>query len=473
MYNHPSTRKSQYAEQLLPRWGGWEGLYYDDAGQRMYKITLNNILSRTNALGNNVLEVEKLMLYPNGYININQDGNYTKHYYADALRIASKIGSGKSGLNLCSDAMVVNNAYPGYLGGRIAMQHEEMKEELMELVPGSEYIADITPSPYPNFCHIGSGGYEPDLFFYHPDHLGSTGMVTDINATITQGFLYAPFGEIMTEYNPGWQADRIPKYSFNAKELDEENGMYYYSARYYDPNGTFISRDPMFEKYFWLSPYAYCANNPLRYVDPTGMSTELGDYYGTDGTWLFNDGTKDNKVYVKDDEGSKFIGPAGNFSEVDITNDELNLRASLSTLKQAEAGRSNSPLDYNSWNNGAVFTNDSYSKNSDAYSTHPGKNPASGSSAAGAYQFLERFYNQSDFSPINQDKAAVKNMTTASYNAALSGDMSTFKSTTSGRWTSLNHWSSSKLQTVFQQYRANELQGKSNIAAPIGTLLRK
>ena len=37
-------------------------------------------------------------------------------------------------------------------------------------------------------------------------------------------------------------------YAFNAKELDEENGMYYYSARYYAPP-TFISRDPLFEKY--------------------------------------------------------------------------------------------------------------------------------------------------------------------------------------------------------------------------------
>ncbi len=82
--------------------------------------------------------------------------------------------------------------------------------------------------------------------------------------------LYAPFGEIMTEYNPGWQSGVIPKYSFNAKELDEENGMYYYSARYYDPKGTFISRDPMFEKYFWSSPYAYCLNNPVKYIDPDG-----------------------------------------------------------------------------------------------------------------------------------------------------------------------------------------------------------
>ena len=61
----------------------------------------------------------------------------------------------------------------------------------------------------------------------------------------------------------------LPKYSFNAKELDEETGMYYYEARYYKPP-VFTSRDPMFEKYFWMTPYAYCAKNPVKYVDPTG-----------------------------------------------------------------------------------------------------------------------------------------------------------------------------------------------------------
>ena len=211
------------------------------------------------------------MFYPNGYMNMDQSGEYTKHYYADALRIASKIGSGFS-QNLCDEAnQIGDDIDPNYLEDRRDKQYDEMMEELTELINGNQ-ITDINPIPYPeaNLCNLSGSGIETALFFYHPDHLGSTGMVTNNSSNITQGMLYAPFGEIICDYNPTFHDSPMPNYAFNAKELDEENNMYYYSARYYAPP-TFISRDPLFERNPWMSPYAYCSNQPINKTDPSGM----------------------------------------------------------------------------------------------------------------------------------------------------------------------------------------------------------
>jgi RHS repeat-associated protein len=91
---------------------------------------------------------------------------------------------------------------------------------------------------------------------------------------------------------------------FNGKELDEENGMYYYSARYYNPP-TFISRDPLFEKYPSVSPYAYCANNPLKYIDPTGMEVEDAELYKTDknGNYINAKQVKAFEAFMNTKEG--------------------------------------------------------------------------------------------------------------------------------------------------------------------------
>jgi len=66
-------------------------------------------------------------------------------------------------------------------------------------------------------------------------------------------------------------------YKFSGKELDEEIGLewYYFGARYYDPEiGRFLSVDPHARSYPSLTPYHYVENNPLRYIDRTGMDGE-------------------------------------------------------------------------------------------------------------------------------------------------------------------------------------------------------
>ena len=170
------------------------------------------------------------------------------------------------------------------------------------------------------------------------DSFGSTAFVTDQNQNITQGFLYAPFGEITTEYNATFGNNILPKYSFNAKELDEETGMYYYEARYYKPP-VFTSRDPMFEKYFWMTPYAYCANNPVKYVDPTGKVIPFPVWaigaaleYGFQVYDNYKDGKTGYDAWVKDIDFTDVIAsaliPSGKY-KVAVTMFEETLKATV------------------------------------------------------------------------------------------------------------------------------------------------
>jgi RHS repeat-associated protein len=80
-----------------------------------------------------------------------------------------------------------------------------------------------------------------------------------------------PFGETMAQ-QLGSNYYNSP-FKFNGKELDEETGFYYYGARYYDPKiSIWLSVDPLAEEFPEWSPYSFCFNNPLSFIDPDGMA---------------------------------------------------------------------------------------------------------------------------------------------------------------------------------------------------------
>ena len=229
---------------------------YNAANTRTYKLSLYNTNLWINGQQQPLnMQLQNAMFYPNTYLNFDAFGNYTKHYYNGMERVASRLGDNNT--TIAIDNMLENR--------KLSLE-ERVRNEIQELISEP---TQVDMPPMLDILNLQPTGTPNDIYYYHPNHLGSTSFVTDQNQTITQGFLYAPFGEITTEYNINFGNNVIPKYSFNAKELDEENGMYYYEARYYKPP-VFTSRDPLFEKYFWMSPYAYCANNPVKYVDPTG-----------------------------------------------------------------------------------------------------------------------------------------------------------------------------------------------------------
>lgn len=105
--------------------------------------------------------------------------------------------------------------------------------------------------------------------YFHKDHLGSSTVITDANGVEVEATAYMPFGT--TRSHTGTDTTN---YKFTDQELDPESGLYNYGARLYDPViGRFISADsivPDFSSPQALNRYAYCLNNPLIFVDPTG-----------------------------------------------------------------------------------------------------------------------------------------------------------------------------------------------------------
>ena len=108
-------------------------------------------------------------------------------------------------------------------------------------------------------------------FYYHPDHLGSSSYITNLDGEVSQHIEYVPFGELfIEERNNTWNTP----YLFNAKEFDEDTGLYYYGARYYEPRlSLWMSTDPLQEKFVDASPYVYCLQNPIIILDYNGADT--------------------------------------------------------------------------------------------------------------------------------------------------------------------------------------------------------
>ena len=126
---------------------------------------------------------------------------------------------------------------------------------------------------YAKAARLGSTTYGFSPYYYNKDHLGNIREVVNMGGTVEQVTNYYPFGAPYADPNAVMGAT-VQSYKYNGKELDRMHGLdtYDYGARQYDPILARWDRvDPLCEKYYGVSPYAYCGDDPVNKVDPNGM----------------------------------------------------------------------------------------------------------------------------------------------------------------------------------------------------------
>ena len=114
---------------------------------------------------------------------------------------------------------------------------------------------------------------EQTYHYFSTDHQGNVRAVYDEKGNIEQAIAYDPFGVIIPDLSTGTD---IQPYLYNGKELNRVHGLnwYDYGARMYDVTlGRWTTVDPLCEKYYNVSPYAYCGNNPVNRIDLLGLDT--------------------------------------------------------------------------------------------------------------------------------------------------------------------------------------------------------
>ena len=285
--------------------------WYDADGERTVKTSGENeaIFVNSEFSGGNT-GTARFSLYVSPYLVAGQGGKYTKHIYVGSQRIVSKLGDLAS---YGADPRRI--PYAGNEADGLTINYKDKYAKQLQSIKDNYKAFDQPYNGKDNDDYVNGQGfccndgtpeaaqaramartravngnfkpnddYEKMQFFYHPDHLGSSSYITNLDGEVAQHIEYVPFGEVfIEERNNTWNTP----YLFNAKEFDEETGMYYYGARYYEPRlSLWMTVDPKMEKYQNVSAYVYCLNNPLKIIDPDGkdivflLDREAANGYG-------------------------------------------------------------------------------------------------------------------------------------------------------------------------------------------------
>jgi len=126
---------------------------------------------------------------------------------------------------------------------------------------------------------ITSGIPKTGVLFFHPDYTGNTKFVTDSYGNVRSTMRYKPYGEIFNQSG----TDNF-RHKFNGKDRDHYTGLYYYGARYYDPEiGRWTSPDPTIPEpgnTQAFNRYSFVCGSPIAFQDEGGYASISGIWDG-------------------------------------------------------------------------------------------------------------------------------------------------------------------------------------------------
>ena len=135
--------------------------------------------------------------------------------------------------------------------------------------------------------------------YFVTDHLGSVRAVVNDEGEVLERNDYYPFG---SRWDDGLLSDN--RYRYNGKEAQAflNNPYLDYGARQYDSDGAvWLGKDPLSEKYYPISPYVFCVNNPIKYMDVDGKSP----YYNRQGELVkVDEGGFTGDIYISETNGN-------------------------------------------------------------------------------------------------------------------------------------------------------------------------